>query len=580
MQKKIKILLIVLCVALAKLLISSTAMAAPVFGEKFSLVQPDGTYVDVKIYGDEFYQRVESLDGYTLVRDPLTEYICYAKLNSDGSDFESTGIVYMGQAFGPSIQSSEVMTKGLELDAEHILKKVQASRERLGLVEDQTAFNSTDMDSTTNALGGPQSILGITIVIDFQDVTSPISTTEINNYLNQPGYTGFGNNGSIRDYFFDVSGGMVDFSNVVFYYKSPNNKSYYDTNAPLGLTTRALIIEALNYLNATDPSFRSILPQLTKDVRGDVMSLNVLYAGFPSWGGGRGLWSHAAGIPSHTVSGTSFSPYQITYIGNNLVLSRFAHEVGHSVFGFPDLYDISYQTFGLGDYCLMAYGGSLFNPVPPTAQLRMAAGWTQPIDLNGFSNGSTITVQANALAPYKFSPNLNNEYYLIERLQQTGRYASVPGNGIVIYHVDTTKQYNPSFEVSPTAHPFIYIVPADMTTSVRSYVFPTGDNLYPFGSNNSFTSTSRPNVLLWNGADPGLRMTNISTSGTFIYNFVASYKPGDINGDGNVNIIDLNILLGLFGQSGANITNPRADLNGDGNVNIIDLNILLGQFGT
>ena len=57
-------------------------------------------------------------------------------------------------------------------------------------------------------------------------------------------------------------------------------------------------------------------------------------------------------------------------------------------------------------------------------------------------------------------------------------------------------------------------------------------------------------------------------------------KPGDINGDGDVNLIDLNILLGLFGKSGANVTNPKADLNGDGDVNLVDLNILLGKFGT
>ena len=57
-------------------------------------------------------------------------------------------------------------------------------------------------------------------------------------------------------------------------------------------------------------------------------------------------------------------------------------------------------------------------------------------------------------------------------------------------------------------------------------------------------------------------------------------KPGDINGDGDVNLIDLNILLGLFGKSGANVTNPNADINGDGDVNLVDLNLLLGKFGT
>lgn len=32
----------------------TTAQAAPTIGEVFNLKQPDGTYVDVRVYGDEF----------------------------------------------------------------------------------------------------------------------------------------------------------------------------------------------------------------------------------------------------------------------------------------------------------------------------------------------------------------------------------------------------------------------------------------------------------------------------------------------------------------------------------------------
>jgi len=49
--------------------------------------------------------------------------------------------------------------------------------------------------------------------------------------------------------------------------------------------------------------------------------------------------------------------------------------------------------------------------------------------------------------------------------------------------------------------------------------------------------------------------------------------PGDINDDGDVNGVDLGILLGSWDQSGA------ADLNHDGIVNGIDLGILLGNWG-
>ncbi len=50
-------------------------LAAPHNGDEFNLRQPDGRYVVVKVWGDEFYQRVESIDGYTLIRDPENSWI-------------------------------------------------------------------------------------------------------------------------------------------------------------------------------------------------------------------------------------------------------------------------------------------------------------------------------------------------------------------------------------------------------------------------------------------------------------------------------------------------------------------------
>jgi len=56
----------------------AASWARPHDGEVFSLLQPDGARVDVKVFGDEFYQRVESMDGLTLIRDHETAWICYA----------------------------------------------------------------------------------------------------------------------------------------------------------------------------------------------------------------------------------------------------------------------------------------------------------------------------------------------------------------------------------------------------------------------------------------------------------------------------------------------------------------------
>ena len=50
--------------------------------------------------------------------------------------------------------------------------------------------------------------------------------------------------------------------------------------------------------------------------------------------------------------------------------------------------------------------------------------------------------------------------------------------------------------------------------------------------------------------------------------------PGDLNDDGEVNLVDLNILLSSFGGSG-----NCGDINGDGETDLADLNTLLADFG-
>lgn len=53
--------------------------------------------------------------------------------------------------------------------------------------------------------------------------------------------------------------------------------------------------------------------------------------------------------------------------------------------------------------------------------------------------------------------------------------------------------------------------------------------------------------------------------------------PGDINGDGKVDYLDLSALAGKYGQSGSNL--GSADINGDGHVNFLDFSLLASHYG-
>ncbi len=53
-------------------------------------------------------------------------------------------------------------------------------------------------------------------------------------------------------------------------------------------------------------------------------------------------------------------------------------------------------------------------------------------------------------------------------------------------------------------------------------------------------------------------------------------KPGDVNGDGSVNVFDLSILLTNYGKAG---NSSQGDLNNDNQINVFDLSILLSNYG-
>ena len=55
--------------------------------------------------------------------------------------------------------------------------------------------------------------------------------------------------------------------------------------------------------------------------------------------------------------------------------------------------------------------------------------------------------------------------------------------------------------------------------------------------------------------------------------------PGDVNGDGTVNGLDITALLADFGKTGGAVSNPKADVNEDGVVNGLDITALLANFG-
>ena len=480
--------------------------AAPVWGEVHELKQPDGSLVQVKIWGDEFYQVVESLDGYTLVRHPDTGTICYAELSPDGDELVSTGIALQanapeGLATGQHVRISKASARS----------KIQASRLRFDIGEQEVLNAAGVADGPQMAAPNNGNVQAICLIIDFPDEAGTIPASAVDSFCNQVGYTGYGNNGSIRDYFYDVSNGSLTYTNYVpaAYYTALYSKSYYDNPAEAtGPKARALILEALNSLESSGFDFS----QYDSNGDGLIDGINAFYAGNCNSGWAKGLWPHSWTV-SFSADGVSTYKYQITDMGTSLEIGTFCHENGHMLCYWPDLYDYDYDSRGVGVFCIMCAGGHGTNPVEPCAYLKRDAGWADETVLAGSETGLSVTVGSNKVYTFRH-PTKSYEYYLIENRRATGRDSQLTDSGIAIWHVDEYGS-NDNQQMTPSLHYECTLVQADGNWDMENNLnYGDSTDLWGAPSYTECGPSTSPDTNWWAGDSSGLIVTNISSPDT------------------------------------------------------------------
>lgn len=511
---------------------SGALWASPHDGESFKLRQPDGSLVPVLVWGDEFYQHVESPDGFTLIKDDKTGYISYAKVNANG-ELESTGEAYVEN--NPAIFNVLKIAgddvgreKHIRISDDKKEKIISLNRDALNgakpefstsVAVNSFGVNTTSSASLTNKPSWATEIIGdvqgLTLLIDFPDQESSVERTEIFNMINQIGYRNFGNKASIREYFQTVSSGRLDYSNTVTaYYTASNPSSYYkNDDSVYGSLARELIIEALDYLDAEGFDFTS----LTTNQSGQIIGLNALYAGEAETAWATGLWPHKGWIGNEGASydGLTLANYQITNIGTSLTIGTFVHETGHMLMNWPDLYDKDGGSRGAGRYGVMSYKNTT-NPQPPNPFFRELAGWETSIDITREA-AQAYDVISDTYGSYRYCNEGATAYlecFYIEAKNGTGHNASVPDKGLLIWHVDS--RGNNSWEDQTEAKHFVVSVEqADGLFSLEDASNYGGANdLFHSGNNDTFGNATLPNSRWWSGESSGLEIFNISNVAT------------------------------------------------------------------
>jgi len=494
-------------------------MPVPFINEEFTFENPDGSTVVVRGSGNQFYAVFETPDGYTVVKDPESGFYQYAKLSEDKNDLIPSG-VKVGEkdpaslGLAPKLRirrqaaKRKAMAAAMQVEERpqwQIRRESKKRMARAGVLMGGDLARGPLADTKTG------NYVGLCLLIKFPDVGETISRQEVDNFCNKPGYSGFGNNGSVRDYFADNSRGKLTYTNVVIeYYTASHNRSYYtDPTVSFGSRARELITEALDHLKAGGYDFS----RLSSDSSGYIYALNIFYVGptVNSWS--EGLWPHSwvLASPYDVGGGKRFRDYQITNIGSELTLRTFCHENGHMVCDYPDLYDYGYESNGVGQYCLMCFGGNNKNPVQICAYLKNESGWATK--LGTLTPGVTASLDSSKNEFYIYSKN-SSEYFLIENRQKTGRDTFLPDGGLAIWHVDEAGSNN-NEQMTTANHYECSLEQADNRFDMeRKSNGGDAEDLYASPGATAFTDTTAPNAKWWDGSNSGLNITNISSSGT------------------------------------------------------------------
>ncbi|RLG79700.1 MAG: hypothetical protein DRO09_04060, partial [Thermoprotei archaeon] len=468
----------------------------PVMPELHTLRQADGTEFKARLWGDEWNNGFETLDGYTIIFNESSGNWEYAILGRDG-ELRCSG---------------KVVTKDLpDGIPKKIRPKVNRPKALLALSTQQKFTPSTGNVSIP------------VILIHFPDQVNTYTVEDFENLL-------FNDSKGVRAYYKEVSYGKLLLSgNVSGWYVADNVHDYYGEKQGIEKAAE-LVREAVQKADAAID-----FSKYDNDEDGYVDVVVVVHSGTGTEDSGNlnDIWSHQgylsfAGVGTYlTDDGVIVDRYtiqpEILSDGELVTIGIFCHEFGHAL-GLPDLYDKDYSSNGVGDWDIMASGCWLGKqgdtPSHFSAWCKWYLGWITPIQVVGALINRTIKCVEESGEVYQLLPNPNGptdwvmgehtgvgEYFLVENRYKIGFDAALPGEGLLIWHIDESMPDNDNED-----HKLVDLEEADGLNDLDNCVN-YGDATDPWYNSSGFTEISNPNSNLYNGTPSGVKVVNISFPG-------------------------------------------------------------------
>lgn len=418
-------------------------LAINAFPERITFHQPDSKIdVDIFLKGDEKVHWAETLDGYALLHGKNGAFY-YATPDGKGgmtvSDYIATQI---------NERSDEVIAF-LSHTPKHLLFSQQQVDELRAVWNDISKMR-VQPKTMTNVIGEKKFLV---VLFAFNDKAFEHSKREFENLFNQVNYNANRSTGSVRDYYYDVSGGLFNLQvDIVGPYTGDSSTAFYGNHPDQSTGYQRFAEEAAAYA-ATQINF----DDYDNDNDGHIDGMHIIFAGKgeEATGVADQIWSHKWNIfSSPQYNNTIVDVYSCSpecsggnssfgEESNLTAIGVICHELGH-VFGAPDYYDTDYaqsggQYPGLGNWDIMS-GGSWNNsgktPCHHNAYTKLYIyNWAT---CDTLTSPEMVTMQpvANSLSDYhRVNTTTNGDFFIIENRQKTKWDLHIPGHGMIVYHV-------------------------------------------------------------------------------------------------------------------------------------------------
>jgi len=247
--------------------------------------------------------------------------------------------------------------------------------------------------------------------------------------------------GSVSNYYAEVSGNKISRfeGDIVGPFRMPHSRSYYANNSygrgKAAPNSRNMASDAYDAaINALGN-----LQKYDNDNNGYVDAFIVVHAGSGAESTAKvdDIWSVKSTLPTpKTGNGPTVSGFLT--VPENAKLGVCAHELGHLIFGWPDLYESKSDATGegIGNWCLMAagaWGDEGSKPVHPSAWCKSTQGWVNVnnITFDRVLDISDVKISSTVYRLWRQGQANTDEYYLVENRTQFKYDEFLPAQGLL-----------------------------------------------------------------------------------------------------------------------------------------------------